>query len=126
MQIELRALLLADPDLSALVDRRIDWGERPQGDGVPAVSLTRISGGEVYHMAGRSRFAQARVQVDCFAVDYARAARVAAAVQAALSGYRGGIFKGVFLDAARDLRSAGSNDADRLFGVSQDYMINFF
>ena len=126
MKIELRALMLADPKLSALVAGRVDWGERPQGDAMPAVVLTQISGGDVYHHKGRSNWRDARVQVDSFGADYASANATAEAVADLLSGYFGGIFQGVFLLASRDLRSAGSDDPDRPFGVSQDFQINYF
>jgi hypothetical protein len=126
MKIELRALMLADPKLAALVSGRVDWGERPQADAVPSVVLTAISPGEVYHMRGRSNWCGARVQIDIFAADYGGGNATAEAVRDLLSGYFGGIFQGVFLLASRDLRSAGADDPDRLFGVSQDYQINYF
>jgi len=125
MKRAMRQLLLSDPAVAALVAGRVDWGGRPQGDAVPAISLSLISGGDVYHMGGLSRYVGAVVQIDVFAVDYDAADQTARAVNALLSGYRAGAFQGVFREGVRDLRSAGSNDPDRLHGIAQDYKINF-
>jgi hypothetical protein len=125
MEEELRALLLANSGVSALVSSRIAWGERIQGTAVPDILLTVISRPRDYHMTGASNPAEYRVQADCYGKTYASAKTVSRAVDALLSGYSGGNFQAVFTGGERDLRSAGSNDADRLFGVSLDYLIHF-
>ena len=124
MEEELRTLMLADTDITALTSTRITWGERSQGSTVPAVNMTIISGPDSYHMGGASAYREYRVQVDCYGVTYGAAKTTARAVQALLSGHSGAQFQGVFLVGERDLRSAGSNDAESLFSVSQDYQIH--
>ena len=125
MEEELRALLIADSGVSAIVSSRIAWGERKQGTAVPDILLTVISRPRDYHMTGSSNPVEYRVQVDCYGVTYASAKTTSRAVDTLLSGYSGGNFQAVFTVGERDLRSAGGNDADKLFGVSLDYLIHF-
>lgn len=124
MESELRAILTGNAGVSALVGTRVHWIERAQGGGLPSITLTGISRGENYSLHGRDGLATRRVQVDCWAETYASAKAVEAAVIAALSGYSGGIFQGIFLLSARDMREAsGSDDFARIFRASLDFSI---
>ena len=122
MEEQLRAILLASSGVTALAPAaRINWGAHPQGAALPALVLNVISDAEEYTMTGPDGLSQGRVQVDAYADTYAQAKQLSRAVLAALSGYRGGGFQGVFHVGTRDSREGGSNEADRPFRVSLDF-----
>lgn len=124
MEEDLVALLLANTGVSALVGTRIYWVERKQGAALPGVALTLIDGGEGHTQDGPDGLGQYRVQIDSYGATYASAKAVARAITAALDGVRAGRLQGMFHDSSRDLREAGSNDAERLFRTSSDFIIN--
>jgi len=111
--------------VTRLVGQRISWGAQPQGLGAPYIVLQRISGAEGYTTSTRDGLEQARVQVDCWGATYAEAKTVSRAVVEALSGYSGGNFYGIFHAGSRDMREGGTNEAERLFRVSMDFMAHW-
>lgn len=117
----MRAILLNDVELWQMVNNRINWGAHPQGKPHPYVVLHRIGGAEGYTLKGPDGLQQGRVQVDCYAPSEADATKVSRVVIAALGGYRGGGFRGVFHAGTRNSREGGSNEAERLFRVSLDF-----
>jgi hypothetical protein len=125
MEIELRALLLADTALDALVAGRVDWVSRPPGTPLPAVVLHRVGGGEGYTLKGKDGLHEVRVQADCIGDTIFDAYSVSNAVLGVLSGYRGGNFLGVFHDGTRDDREGGTNEPSRSFRRSVDFLINW-
>ncbi|HMR51187.1 MAG TPA: DUF3168 domain-containing protein [Amaricoccus sp.] len=129
MHEALRALLLADAGVSALVGTRVTWGARPQGSALPAVVLHLISDVPGYTLAGDNGHRDSRVQADCIGEGrYEAVLGVAQAVQAALSGYSGTvagtIFQGIFIDQARDLSEPAVESERRLFHLSTDFLIH--
>jgi len=116
--------MLADAGISAKVGTRITWGERLQGSAVPAINMAVASKVTIYHMSGASSYNQYRVQVNIYGVTYGAAELTARAVFLFLSAHKSGTFQGVFLENEDNLRSVGSNDADKLFGIRQDYQIH--
>lgn len=83
MEAALRARLIANAGVSALVGNRIDWGARPQGSILPAIVLTLVSDERTQHMAGFDSYRATRVQIDCYATTYATAVAMREAVLAA-------------------------------------------
>jgi len=125
MEEELRALLLADSGVSSHVGSRVNFGTHPQGQPRPAIVLNTISDAEGYTLSGPNGVTQARVQADCYADTYGAAKLLSRAVRALLSGYSGGSFQGVFHVGTRDGREGGSNEAERPYRVSMDFMVHF-
>jgi hypothetical protein len=122
MEEALRTLLSGAAAVTALVPAtRINWGVHPQGEPLPGIVLTLISGAEGYTLTGPDGLSQGRVQVDCYAHDYRTAKLLSRAVIAALSGYRGGGFQGVFHAGTRDSREGGTNEAERPYRVGVDF-----
>ncbi|WP_172599796.1 DUF3168 domain-containing protein [Cereibacter sphaeroides] len=70
MEEALRALLLGTPAITALVDRRVNFGAHPQGEPLPALVLTTVSDREGLTLGGPDGLQQARVQIDCYAESY--------------------------------------------------------
>ena len=125
MEEQLRALLLNDGGVSSHVANRVNFGTHPQGQPFPAVVLTTISDIEGYTLQGPNGVSEARVQVDCYAESYGAAKLLSRAVRSLLSGYQNGAFQGVFLAGSRDSREGGSNDAERPYRTSMDFMVQF-
>jgi hypothetical protein len=126
MEEALTAHLLADPALGGLVGPRIFWGERPQGQPLPAVVLLVVDGNPDYAMRGATGLKNTRLQVDCWGRSYSEARQVANAASDALHGFlglRGSVdVQASFLDAERDL-SENSGEGGRLFRRSLDFIL---
>lgn len=65
MEEALRAALLADAGVAALVGTRAYWRERAQTSPTPAIVLHNITGRPDYTMEGRSGLTSYLVQVNC-------------------------------------------------------------
>ena len=125
MEEAIRARLLATAAVTAICSTRINWGSHPQGHALPGIVLQRISGAEGATLQGRDGLDVGRVQVDAWALDYGAAKTLARAVVASLHGHRTAPFQGVFHEATREEREGGSNEADRPYRVSLDFIVNW-
>ena len=87
MQIEsiLRAILVADPDVAAIIGSRAYQGRLPREPTFPAIVYQMISRPQ----DGLTGIVQARMQYTCMAESWREAADLADAVRCALHGYRG-------------------------------------
>jgi hypothetical protein len=65
------------------------------------------------------------MQVDCYAASYAAAKVLSRVVLTVLNGHRGGGFRLIESVAIRDGREGGSNEADRPFRVSLDFLTHW-
>lgn len=111
--------------LAPVAGGRRYWGRKPQVDpGRPYVIMQRIDGVRDYHMRGPSGYVASRVQIDCYADTYTSAKATARSVRDILSGHRGGIIQGIFLDGERDLPAADAGEVTNLFRVSLDFIIH--
>jgi hypothetical protein len=122
----LRARLLANVALAALVGTRVSWIERPQGAALPAVTLQIISPGRAYTHGGANNLADTRVQIDCWGASYASAKAVARAVIPATesAGTQGATkFSQSFLDASRDMPVEDLEGGMKVYRVSHDFII---
>ncbi|HON76504.1 MAG TPA: DUF3168 domain-containing protein [Dermatophilaceae bacterium] len=87
MQIEsvLRAILVADPGVAAIIGTRAYQGRLPREPTFPAVIYQMISRPQ----DGLTGIVQSRMQYTCMAETWKAAADLADAVRCALHGYRG-------------------------------------
>jgi hypothetical protein len=120
----LRARLLSFPDVLAWTDR-IFWGEIPQGAAYPNAILYQISGAEGMTLRGPNGLASGRVQLDCHALVYNQAEALSRGAVKALHGYRDETLRLVEHVATRDGREGGSNEAERPFRISLDFIVNW-
>lgn len=130
MEEAFRALLLANAPLLALISAdRLVFGDAPQGRAYPLITMITVSGAQGHTMKGPDGLFQGRVQVDCLAQSMIEAKRLGRAVVAALNGHRtaGSApgFAGIFHDATRDGREGGTNEADRPFRSSLDFIVHW-
>jgi hypothetical protein len=126
MEEALRAHLLANAGLAALVSTRVVWIERPQGSGLPAQTLQRVTAGRQYLYRGASGLTGVSVQIDNWGSSYAQAKALARATVAALDGTfeQDGIrFTGCFLDSERDMPPEELPGGVKVYRVSQDWVI---
>lgn len=124
MEDDFRALLTGSTAVTALAPpARIVFGRLGQGLALPAAVLDVIDNADGLTQQGPDGLWQGRVQVDCYGGTYAAAKGLADAVAAALNGYRGGRFRGVFLDARRDHTESGA--VDRPHRISLDFLTNW-
>lgn len=110
--------------LASVAGGKCFWLRAPQGTNAPYATMQRITGIPDYHMQGASGLVQSRVQIDCYDKTYAGVALMARSVVTILSGYRGGIIQGIFIDSERDLPAADAGDVTQLFRKSLDIIIH--
>lgn len=94
MEEALRALLLGAAPIATRVAGRVDWGLRPAGDPLPAISLFTVSGMPMMTMSGTSGWSRYRVQIDCWGVTYRDARDLGNAIAGdggLLAGFRGNL-----------------------------------
>lgn len=122
MEESFRALLQGDAGVLAVVPAaRINWGERPTREQLPAIVLTLVSGGEGLTLDGPDGLAEARVQVDCYGATFAQARAVADAVRARLHGYSGGAIQ--LIDLALERAATDAAAVDRPTRRSLDFRV---
>ena len=105
-QTAVRARLIADDAVAAIVATRVYWVERAKGSALPAITLQVISDPRPAHLKGLDGARGTRVQLDSWALSYGAALTLARAAIAALiepateSGKR---FGNARVDGQRDL-----------------------
>ena len=129
MRSDLRAALLAAPDVAAMVGARVYPNIRPQASPLPALVLTVVSGRRDYHTRGVGTLKTRRVQVDVFASTAQDAEDLSNATEEALSGFSGVVggtrFQGVFLDAERDGFEPAQEEGSAVYRRILDFMISY-
>ena len=125
MEEQLRAILLASSGVTALVGTRVNFGEHPQGQPLPAIVMSTVSEVSDHTIDGPDGVPDARVQVDCYAVTYGAAKQLSRVVRTVLDGHSANAIQGVFLAGARDMREGGTNEAQRPFRVSMDFTVRY-
>jgi len=84
MEDDLIARLLADSRLSALVDNRVNYLFRVQGEPLPAISITHVAPGRAYTMDGPQGTHGTWMQFDIWADRAATAIAILAAMRVVL------------------------------------------
>lgn len=122
----IRAHLVANGGVSALIGTRLYPLVLPQDPTYPAIVLTRVSGVREHSHDGPSLLSTSRLQLDCIAPTAAAAKNVADKVRLALDGFRGTMggaggveVNGAWLEDERD----GYDDELRVYSASVDYMV---
>ncbi len=84
-----RAVLLADPAVVALLGDRLYPVQLPEASTFPAGVITKASGVGEYTLDGDSGIARSRIQIDLYGEGYAAVVTIKRAVRHALSAFRG-------------------------------------
>ena len=131
IRLGLRAFLLADAPIAAIVVDRVDPIQLAAGEKRTSIIYTRISGQGDHFMQGPTGLARPRYQIDCWAQTAGAATALANLVKERLDGYRGPMpygsnspqdfvtVQGVFFTDEREDYNAENN----LYRVSRDYFI---
>lgn len=69
MDSALRTRLLDDAAIAAKVKTRVNWGDRPQAGGLPAITLETINDPRPQHMGGLQQMRSTSVQIDVWSLD---------------------------------------------------------
>lgn len=125
LQSEVLTLLAAQSSITDLVGSRLskEWPE--QNTVLPAISLTRVSGGKDSALDMSNHFSRARIQIDCFASTHEGATTLADIVKDYLHGYKGaaGSFQIETMSNDNEI-DLGENEGDRNDRrVSLDFLI---
>ena len=108
----LRARLIADADVTAVVGTKVYWGVVPQATALPYIRLQTISDPRDEHLKGYDGARVTRVQADCFAASYGTARGLAedVIIAVALPETSGGVqFGRVKAEGPRDLGEDTAN-----------------
>ncbi len=125
MEEILLRILLGSPAVAHHFGLNVYWVAVPQKEKQKPNCVLQVVGRQTgYSLAGQTNLTRTRVQLDIRAPKYLTAKAAARAVSKSLSGYRGGIIKGIFLDTERDLPDAKAGDVNQLFRVSIDIFIH--
>ena len=85
LQSALRARLIADAAITAAIGTRAFWVLVPQDAPLPYLRMQTVSDPRPQHLGGYNGARETRVQVDCFAKDYATARALAENIIAAVA-----------------------------------------
>lgn len=81
----LRARLVADTAVSAIVSTRIYWGVVPQGAALPYVRMHVISDPRPEHLKGYESARRTRVRASCFAASFGTAKQLGSKIKDAVN-----------------------------------------
>jgi hypothetical protein len=127
----LRALILSNPDIAALVADRVFPVVLPQGEIRDSIVYHRITETEIYHYRGPSWLMQTRFQIDSLSRSTDGAAHLADLVHETISGFAGDItfggspgdvctVQGVFHS---NLSSEAFDAATKLYSMGRDFFL---
>lgn len=126
---DLRAFIVADAGVTALLGQRVFFVRRHQAEGLPAATLNTISRLDDVHMGGPSGYIATRVQVDVYGSTYTSARACADALIARLHGHAGTqgstVFQLIRLDGENDGFEAGDTETDRPTRISLDFLVHY-
>ena len=125
MYSELRGLILSSPAIAAIFANRVHWRPAPQGIVRPYAILDEIGSNNDHTMEGPDKLNESRVQFSAYADTYAEAVQIKRAVKAALDGYKGGIFQGIFHAGTRDGSEVAGSEAQGPRSAQIDFLINW-
>lgn len=126
MEEQLVANLRADSGVAARTAAAngrpaVDWITRPDGSGLPAVTLQKISSDNLYTHDGRVSLTGVRVQVDCWGQTYGQVRLLWRAVLAAMEVPTGDYR--AFLEGDSDGAANDLTGGIRVFRVRGDFRI---
>lgn len=131
--IALRARLLADATVSAVISTRVYPSRLPQSPMLPSVVYHLISGADECHLGGLVGVAHARLQIDCYALTRIAASALSTKVRDALCAGSGrGTWGTVYVQGATpqggeryQTQDRGDGSDDPLHLSMRDYLISF-
>lgn len=125
MEAALRARLIGDTAVAALVGSRVSWVQRPQAADYPAITLQMIDDPREQHLKGVQTLQKALVQIDVWATTHKQGWTIKEAVIAALlpEATQSGVKFWRSFVTSRDLSEQGATRF--IFRPSLDFTINY-
>ena len=125
-----RTRLLQSATIAGLCGANVFTGRSDQGQALPRINITRISGGQEHDLDGAAANANPRIQIDCRAATDVAADALADAVRNMLDGYTGTMgthsIDVAVLDNRLDLDEPAIDGSDNnTYCVIQDYLIRY-
>jgi hypothetical protein len=120
MEEALRAHLLANAAVAALVGTRITWLQRPQGSALPAITLQGVSTRRDHTLEGRDGLVGRLVQIDVWATTYATMKDIQRALISALDGPFADPIHVALVENERETLEAAAAGGTDLFRASVD------
>ncbi len=125
MEVQLTTLLQSAVGLTAHVPAaNMHWVRAPQGTKPSYLVIQMISGDPDYDMRGPTGYVAHRLQIDIYSLSYTAVKNARDALVKLLSGYRGGVFQGIFIDSERDLPAMDAGEVSALFRKSIDFIVH--
>lgn len=125
----LKAYLIADASIAALVSGRVFPEKMPENNRLTSIVYNRISSVDRYTMTGPSGLVSPRYQIDSWAVTLAQALVLANLVKERIDGYRGTMGSGAVAVDVRGVFQADDrsdyDDTVQMSRVSRDYFIHY-
>ncbi len=127
MESDFINLIVSDTTVAGFVGSRVRPVVMSQGEQMPAVVVARVSGGPLYVDEGEVGLEEARIQVDCWSLDYTECKLLAAAIVSRLDQFSGEhgdtTFSLSMLDDERDMSESGANAAEYPMRISLDFIV---
>jgi hypothetical protein len=128
MRADLRARIVNDSAVAAIVGTAVSWFEKKRGDAYPCVILNTIDPGRDYDHKGPDPLENPRVQIDSYAATPAEADALSLAVRNVMesAATQGGTqFWGAFLESENSFAEGELDGGTRVYRISQDYTFFF-
>ena len=109
MESDLRALVIADADVTALIGTRMFFQRIPQGQALPRIRYSHIVTQSDVHLGGVMGEARTTIQIDCYADTAAGSLDLAEKVRVALVADNGG-FRTMGSTDTTQVRLTGKQD----------------
>jgi hypothetical protein len=113
------ALLLANTAIAAIVGTRVYPVDLPQGAALPAISVLRISGSQLYAGDGPVGLDNARIQVECWAGTYTTSKALPSLVRVAADACTTLLLMEQVSE--RDMRDEKADGAEYPFHIGLDF-----
>lgn len=121
----LRAQILADPAIAAVVGTRVYPRQLPQQPVLPAITYTRVDTARGHEMSGPDQLPKPRMQVTPWAADVLTATNLAALIRKRLDG-TSGMWSSVEIGSCLCVGDRDLDDPDTTHrGVALDFAIQY-
>jgi hypothetical protein len=126
LEAEFRSILIGHAPLTAYIPApAIVFGDVAQGTVKPFISMMVVSTSKDLTMDGAGSLCEDRIQVDVVTNSITDTRAISRIVSNLLHGYRGGVFKGIFLGTSRDAREGSAGEVERPYRSSIDFFVHW-
>jgi len=126
MKKGLRDLLIAAPDVNAIVGNRVRVNRLPEGTDFPTIVIKFVASQNINTLNGTNATQQRLVQVDCWGNNPKEADTLAIAVHAVLNSFQGTLSDGTYIQGCFPSGDVDLNDEElHISGIAIDFSVWF-